>query len=244
MIFPTFPVIRFAAFLFVIGLMGGSFFSLYRDEKMQNLPPKAFSTQEIAKTRKISRKLHRAELKNNDLESDIALLNHQIGAFEESNAALSPPREPQAHQEAVALLLGNEPVQGEGVEITLQDSKMPLHLGDNPNLGIVHNVDLLLLTNQLWAAGARAVAINQQRIVGKTNITCAGPIIMANKTRISSPFTIQVLGPSQKILQRLNHKNSYLKYLASYGIPYSLEVKEMRLPAYAMEETYLDLDRN
>jgi uncharacterized protein YlxW (UPF0749 family) len=243
MAYPSSAMIKFSGFLLFIGLVTGTIASLYWDTKLKELPRRAFSTEEIAKTRRLSRSLHRAEIRNNNLETEVALLNLEISKHQGNLPHPAPPSpgQPGMSYEELANFVGMNPKSDLGIEITLQDSTKPVYFGparmvENPNLGIVHNVDLILLLNQLWAAGAKAIAINQQRISSKSDISCAGPIIMVNKSRISSPFTIQVIGSTEKILHYLNSKESYLKYLSSYGIPNNFQIKYVTLPAYSIQE--------
>jgi uncharacterized protein YlxW (UPF0749 family) len=237
----------FGAFLGLIGVIAGVIAVQYWGDLFTTLPKQAFSTEEIAKAKRLNRVLQRKELYNSDLEMEIALLNRQIlnrtppsevaQSANKSGASLStiPVGDPRLER-----LSGVTPVSGEGLEIVVTDSKQPVsygptHLVENPNLGIVHNVDLMMLVNQLWASGAQAIAINQQRIVAQSQISCAGPIVMINKTRIGSPFRIQVIGPVHRMTTALEGKNSYLKYLASYGVPAQVAVTQLKLPAYTLD---------
>ena len=56
--------------------------------------------------------------------------------------------------------------------------------------------DLLRVVRDLFAAGAEAISINDQRVVLNTSITCEGNVIMVNGEKISSPFVIKAIGSS------------------------------------------------
>ncbi|MBY0405286.1 MAG: DUF881 domain-containing protein [Cyanobacteria bacterium] len=211
--------------------------SFYWTSSIKEMPRRAFSTQEIARTNQLNRMLRRAETQNSNLESEIALLSYE---------SIQNSKHPKVQNRfkpdpRVDALVGNTLTTGTGLTITLQDNKKPVYFGpshliENPNLGIVHNVDLILMVNQLWANGASAISINQERIVANTDISCAGPVIMVNKTRITSPFVIQVMGKKtsspEKLYDFLQSQKSYLHYLSSYGIPSEVEIKNVTIPAY------------
>ena len=55
---------------------------------------------------------------------------------------------------------------GPGVIVTLDDSKATSKAGENPNLYLIHDDDLLRVINELRAAGAEAVSVNGQRLTG------------------------------------------------------------------------------
>ena len=64
---------------------------------------------------------------------------------------------------------------GPGVIVTLDDSKATSKAGENPNLYLIHDDDLLRVINELRAAGAEAVSINGQRLTG-TSIKMRGGV--------------------------------------------------------------------
>lgn len=58
------------------------------------------------------------------------------------------------------LMAGTTDVEGEGIEILLDDSNIAKKSGENPNLYIIHDEDLLRVLNELRAAGAEAISVN------------------------------------------------------------------------------------
>lgn len=68
-----------------------------------------------------------------------------------------------------------------------------------PNQAVVTDGDLILLNMLLWYGGARAVAINNQRITALTTITSSGPVILINGTRTVGPFRIMALGDPETL---------------------------------------------
>lgn len=55
---------------------------------------------------------------------------------------------------------GDFEMHGKGIKLVLDDSKIASKPGENPNLYIIHDDDLLRVINELRAAGAEAIAIN------------------------------------------------------------------------------------
>lgn len=219
----------------------GALSTVYYDAKLKVIPQKAFSTQEIAKTNRLNRLLNQKEAENSGLEAEIALLNKRLETTSSPAITSQPQSSTQANAnlvsfETLSQLAGLTPLTGYGLEIRLDDAKSPVFTKntqkqENPNLGIIHNQDLLALINQLWANGAKGIAINNQRLSSQSAINCAGPVITINNTRITAPFTIQILGNRKQLIKALNAKESYLKYLSSYGINTTLNQKELTLPA-------------
>lgn len=223
---PARPSLLYIAFLITMGLMLGGLFSFYQPVRYENA--RRYTTREIILAQRINRKLQDVENKNSNLESEISVLNYRMASrFRHlyHNSYL-------AYYNKISDLSGIQSLEDDGLEIILKDSGKPLQIGEDPNTGIVHNVDLLNVVNQLWASGAKAISLNDQRLVAGSEISCAGPVIIVNKTRVSSPFIIHAVGNIPKMAHQMEKEGSYLKYLSAFGIETSLEEKQVFVPAY------------
>ena len=89
---------------------------------------------------------------------------------------------------------GDLEMHGKGIKLVLDDSKIASKPGENPNLYIIHDDDLLRVINELRAAGAEAIAINGERIVAMSEIRCAGPTLSVNNNRSAPPYEIKAIG--------------------------------------------------
>ena len=69
----------------------------------------------------------------------------------------------------------------------------------DPNLLLVHYDHLLFLVNELWVAGAEAVAVNGERVVAQTGFTCAGSLILAGTKKLAPPYVIHALGDPEAL---------------------------------------------
>ncbi|MCK9186323.1 DUF881 domain-containing protein [Candidatus Gracilibacteria bacterium] len=100
--------------------------------------------------------------------------------------------------------IGLSVVEGEGIEIVIDDSPVASREGANvsDNL-LVQASDLRDLVNMLNAAKAEAVSINNQRITAQSPISSIGTSILINNSYISPPFTINAVGDSGAIMQRI-----------------------------------------
>ena len=114
------------------------------------------------------------------------------------------------------LTLGYTDVSGEGVEVTLEDATSTNNLID-PSMQIIHYVDIQMVVNELFNAGAEAIEVNGQRIVNTTAITCEGNVIMINGERVGNPFIIKAIGSQSWLYGALERSGSYLDYIRSYG---------------------------
>ncbi len=125
-------------------------------------------------------------------------------------------------------------VEGPGIVVTLNDSKQKAKLGDNQNLYVVHDEDLLRVINELRAAGAEAIAINEQRLISRSEIRCAGPTVTVNGKMFGPPFVIKAIGDPQLLAGALQLRGGVADTLRYWGIELDIEhVNNVQLPAYS-----------
>ncbi|MFI5385551.1 MAG: DUF881 domain-containing protein [Fimbriimonadales bacterium] len=95
-------------------------------------------------------------------------------------------------------------LQGPGVKIILSDSRK-----DPPNMAmskdyIIHDEDVLKVTNELFAAGAEAIDVNGHRVVTTTWFRCVGPVIHVDGVPVASPIVIRAIGDPATLEGGLN----------------------------------------
>ena len=124
-------------------------------------------------------------------------------------------------------------MEGPGVKVTLDDSTVVAKPGDNANLYIIHDDDLLRLINELRAAGAEALAVNKERLLDISEIRCAGPTVSVNNNRFSPPYEIIALGNPQTLESSLRLRGGVIETLKFWGI--TVDVKQsnnLLVPAF------------
>lgn len=124
-------------------------------------------------------------------------------------------------------------MEGPGIVVTVDDGKGVNKPGDNPNLYIIHDDDLLRIINELRAAGAEALSLNSQRIMDVSEIRCAGPTVSINNTRFSPPYEIRAIGNSKTLESALRLRGGVMETLKQWGIVVDVEKKaDIVIPAY------------
>lgn len=99
--------------------------------------------------------------------------------------------------------VGLTELDGEGIVVTLDDAKN----SEVSSQSITHAADLRDIINLLWGNSAKAIEVNNERIVFNTSIDCIVNTILINSTRTTPPFTIKVLGDSDTLINSLNDSN-------------------------------------
>lgn len=132
------------------------------------------------------------------------------------------------------LFAGLSEVEGPGIVITLKDSAAAAKQGLGGGDQIIHDIDVLRVVNELWAAGAEAVSVNNRRAAYSTSYRCVGPVIHVDGVPIASPVTIRAIGDGPTLMGGLNMPLGVLAEIRSAD-PAMVQIevlKTMRLPAY------------
>lgn len=171
---------------------------------------------------------------NQLLSKDLEDLRQKVRQYEQ--ATLKGESSMQVIQEeldSARMLAGLVDVQGPGLVITLSDSQAVASLGDNPNVYLIHDEDLLKLVNVLAAAGAEAFSINDQRLLATSEIHCAGPTISINNVRVGAPFVITAIGNPETLESALRIREGIVDTLTYFGIGITVKRENaVTIPAY------------
>ena len=121
--------------------------------------------------------------------------------------------------ERAEMLAGFTDVEGTGVVVTLNDrsANIDTEFSIDPNWGLIHDDMLLLVINELRAAGAEAISLNDERIISTTEIRCTGPTVTVNKNRYTTPFVIRAIGDPAMIESALRMKGGAKDYIELFG---------------------------
>lgn len=123
-------------------------------------------------------------------------------------------------------------VTGQGIVIVLDDATESSDASFD-SMKVVHNQDLLMVMNDLKVAGAEAMSINDQRIVGTTDIYCFGPFVQINGVKEPAPFYIRAIGNMDSLISYMNADGSYINYLKARGISVDISKdSKIELPLY------------
>ncbi|MFZ5989006.1 MAG: DUF881 domain-containing protein [Bacillota bacterium] len=133
--------------------------------------------------------------------------------------------------EEAKLAAGLTDVTGDGIVIKLNDAVVKIE--GAVKLNIVHDTDLVEVVNELKKAGAKAISINNERIISTSEIICAGPTIRINRTRYSVPFEIKAIGDPKRMHEYLIN-SEIARDFKEYGVRFEVgEAKGIVVPKYS-----------
>lgn len=168
------------------------------------------------------------------LEAEIARLREQLARTEERATERRGAQQALRRQlQTLRLAAGVEAVRGPGVVVELRDSPRPLRPGDDPNLVLVHYTDVQAVVAALWAAGAEAVAVNGERVVSTTGLSCVGTTILCNARRLAPPYVVVAMGDPDALEAAMDAPSSPLAALRAFQFPVRVtKAQDLRVPAY------------
>lgn len=134
---------------------------------------------------------------------------------------------------------GYETVRGPGVKVTVDDGTRPLYEGEDINVVLVHDIDIIMIINDLKRCGAEAISVNGQRIADRTEISCSGYTVRINGQVFARPFVIRAIGDGKRMSAFLISSEGYGTLLKNYGVQFGVELMDdIVIPGYTGTEKY------
>jgi uncharacterized protein YlxW (UPF0749 family) len=172
------------------------------------------------------------------LKEQILDLRRRIQELEEQgegSAALV--RQLNDRLEEARLAAGLFPLTGTGIVLRLEDSSQPIPPDGSPADYLVSARDVRTVIEELWIAGAEAIAVNTERVTTTTAIIDIGGSILVNSAYQAPPYTITALGPAD-LWSRIGAQPGFADFFRAraeaYGIRVSLaEPEQVDIPAFA-----------
>jgi uncharacterized protein YlxW (UPF0749 family) len=124
------------------------------------------------------------------------------------NAALggdATSQELERRIESLDPVVGTVAVRGPGVRITVDDATGS---GTGEPGDRVLDLDLQILANGLWQAGAEAVAINGHRLSSLTAIRSAGDAVTVDYRSLTRPYLVEAVGDPRTLPAALAETNA------------------------------------
>lgn len=137
----------------------------------------------------------------------------------------------KAEIESLRISAGYSSMTSEGIIIRIYDNPSA-PLGEISSF-IIHDLDVRDIVNELFASGARGIAIDGRRLTTTSSIRCVGPLIHVDFEPISvEPIEIYAAGNPEHLESGL--ALFFRTQLEPRGIVYEVEVVEqLTLPAYS-----------
>lgn len=166
-----------------------------------------------------------------DLRTEIQKLESQG----QGSAALLKDLDDRLRQARVAA--GLTALQGPGLVLQLRDSGNAVPPAENPTDYLVSARDLRTVVEELWLAGAEAIAVNGERVTAAGAIIDIGGSVLLNSAYLSPPYQISAIGPPD-LFDQVNGSAGFREFVRGRVEAFGLQVgfaepKDVVIPAYA-----------
>jgi len=191
---PARPRTRAGWRLALVLVVAGALFAVAALQTNRAAPVQATERAELVE------RIQAAETEQDTLRAQVDDLDGQIGALRA--VALGDDgssRATEAQIDRLGPAVGQGPVTGPGVVVVVDDA--PSTSSDARDQ--VLDLDLQVLANGLWQAGAEAVSINGHRLSGLTAIRGAGDAITVDYRSLTRPYRVEAVGDPRTLQARL-----------------------------------------
>jgi uncharacterized protein YlxW (UPF0749 family) len=131
-------------------------------------------------------------------------------------------------------------VRGAALEVTLDDAKRTadsLPDGFTADDIVVHQQDVQGVVNALWASGAEAMMIQDQRVISTSAVRCVGNTLILQGRVYAPPYRITAMGDIDRTEPGLDPDPSvtiYQQYVHAAALGYGLHtIGSIEFPAYS-----------
>lgn len=213
-----------------LGILLALPFKVILEEKVETFPQE--SRQELASL------MSKIQDENQQLKQELTQTRDRANTLEkalferdEASAELSDART------MYRILSGLETVHGPGIRLTISEEGASIPAGREVTPYLIHQEDLLNIVNEMWLAGAEAIAIRSgtrtERLVLDSSIRCVGSLIDVNNQRMTPPFDIFAIGNPDDLNNALTMPGGVLEPLSFFNINTEIvKVEDIVLPPF------------
>jgi len=137
-------------------------------------------------------------------------------------------------QSTLAAQAGTLAVTGSALRVKVSDADVIPDDANEAEAYRISDIDLQLLVNALWGAGAEAIAVNGNRVVATTSIRQAGETIVVNFRPLSPPYRLDAIGADATRFGASDIAGQMRHWHRLFGLGFATErVDKLTVPAFA-----------
>jgi uncharacterized protein YlxW (UPF0749 family) len=129
-------------------------------------------------------------------------------------------------------------VSGPGVVVQLDDAPPAAEVapGFTADDYVVHEQDVHAVMNALWAGGAQAMSVMDQRVLATSAVRCVGSTLLVHGQVFPPPYRVTAVGPPERMLRAMDlspRLDLYRQYVDLLGLELEVRSDEsVTVPAY------------
>ncbi len=158
------------------------------------------------------------------LKAQIVDLREQIQGLEEQGQGTTAiVRELNNRLEQARISAGLIPLTGTGLVLRLADSTQAVPADANESDYLVTARDIRTVIDELWLAGAEAVAVNTERVTTSTGVLDIGHSILVNSAYLAPPYQVSAIGPPD-LLDQLGLSQGWREFIQTRRGTFGLDI--------------------
>ncbi|NJD29681.1 MAG: DUF881 domain-containing protein [Chloroflexi bacterium] len=176
----------------------------------------------------------RLQSQQDALKAAIVELRRRIAELEAAApGSAAELRQLYADRESARMAAGLLAVTGPGLAFRLEDAPQA---ASDPE-GLVSARDVRVVVEELWLAGAEAIAVNAERVTASTAVLDIGGSILVNSAYLAAPYTISAIGPPdmyERITGSVAFGDFFHDRVERHGVRLgAAELESVDVPAFA-----------
>lgn len=176
------------------------------------------------------------------LQTTVNNLQDTVDKLADRSSNSHPKFDPE-EAENTSIHAGASSVTGPGLIVELADAPADqLNADIPPDSLVVHQQDLEAVINALWAGGAEAMTLQDQRVLSTTAFRCVGNVLSLHGRVYSPPYRVQAIGDPALLRAALDSSEqiaNYRDWVEVVGLGWSVEdAEKLELPSGTRELVY------
>lgn len=128
---------------------------------------------------------------------------------------------------------GTTGLEGPGLVVRLADSTRKPSTAEEASAFRIHDADIQLVTNALFAAGAEGVAVNGNRLVATSPIRAAGSTIVVNFRPLTQPYEVVAIGARRRDFEASDIARHFSRWHGLFGLGFHVDNRSrLVVPAF------------
>ncbi|HYX12142.1 MAG TPA: DUF881 domain-containing protein [Candidatus Acidoferrum sp.] len=128
-------------------------------------------------------------------------------------------------------------LRGTGLVIQLEDSTNTIPVGANETDYRVSAADVRTVVQELWLAGAEAIAVNGERVTVSSGLIDIGGSVLLNSAYLAPPYQVSAIGPTD-LYGRLTQSPAFVGFVRARADTFGIKISyaqpaEVTVPAFA-----------
>ena len=176
--------------------------------------------------------------RNRDRAEQLAEIEREIAAETSGGDVSAETDRLNRARQPLEVPAGIRAVHGPALTVTLDDAPRdkPVPEGVGPDDLVVHQQDVQAVVNALWAGGAEAMMLQDQRVISTSAVRCVGNTLILQGRVYSPPYTVTAIGDVSEMREQLDASpgvSIYQQYVAALNLGWEVEERaDAKLPAY------------